>query len=153
VQPTFVRSLLVALFSAARDVRALRVFAEDEHAAVQAATFSALDALGELTPEERRSGAHADDPWIRAVFTEPPDISADAADPNERARAAERLGEARSDEATRTLLRLARDRDFGVRSAAIEALGVLRDETARLLETGALDTDERIAAYTFLGGG
>jgi diketogulonate reductase-like aldo/keto reductase/HEAT repeat protein len=154
-----VRALLVDLHSSARDTDALRELARDPHGRVRAAALAALSALGALTASERSELATDPDPWIRGAVLDSMEGDAqrawaasafDEPDAPLRACAVSVLAATGTDESTRTLLRLARDTDFGVRSAAVEALASRHEPARHLLEAGALGLDERIAAYTLL---
>jgi HEAT repeat protein len=92
---------------------------------------------------------HLEDESVRAVWAASVDRASEP-EPALRARAADILGGATTDDATRALLRLARDPDLGVRSAATSALDAHRGAVARLLGSRALGVDERIAAHTLL---
>ncbi|WP_394845054.1 aldo/keto reductase [Pendulispora brunnea] len=151
-QSTFVRSVLVELHAGARNIDIVRAFSNDQHGAIRAAAVSARVALGDLTSAERRTLELDPDPWMRrVVFTS----ESAAADPDAelRAQAARGLVAETTDRATVTLLRLARDVDHGVRSIATEALAERTESVRRLLDAGALQSSERIAAYTLLSLG
>jgi aryl-alcohol dehydrogenase-like predicted oxidoreductase len=158
-QPTFVRSSLLDVHCAARNVAGIRLFVDDEHTGIRTAALSALAHMGELSPGERLGLAGDPDPWVRRAVLNGIDAeerlswAASAAnDPDAalRAQAASALASVVTDPSTVKLLRLARDHDPGVRSIAIAALERQLDAVRRVLDSGRLEPDERIAAYSLL---
>jgi aryl-alcohol dehydrogenase-like predicted oxidoreductase len=173
-QPSTVRLLLVDALSRSHAVDGLWAFLGDAHGGVRAAAASALVALNAVTPAKRSELGDDPDPWVRravleleaddvnqstegapfgrscAAQTSWIELAARKGEPLSRARAATALGLESGDGMTEALLRLARDGDLGVRSAAMEALALHRERAATLLATGALPVAERIAAHTLL---
>jgi aryl-alcohol dehydrogenase-like predicted oxidoreductase/HEAT repeat protein len=109
---------------------------------------NAGDAVHDASVEVRRSAVELlDDVEARRQWAESATGEREP-DASLRARAASTLADARTMGATRALLRFARDHDLGVRSAATHALETHHERVRRLLDAGALDAFERIAAYT-----
>lgn len=110
----------------------------------------AWSALRDPCPEVRLAAVQAlPTPALRLAWAR--DVSAESEPkPGLRSQAAVALREADSDDATRALLRFARDRDLGVRSVAVDALAMRSESVRRLLSAGALELGERLAAYTLL---
>lgn len=185
-QPTFVRAVLVDVFVDVGDTEGLRRFAEDEHGGIRARAIEALARRNAISETERRAIEADEDPRIRragltvaraaaalgdaspivresAVTLLSPDErsmwstrSVDDPSPVVRMRGVGALAEVRGVASTVALLRLSRDADPGVRSAAVHVLEDRTEHVAELLRGGALEVEgrggasARIAALTLL---
>lgn len=178
-QPTRVRGLIADAATTLGDLAVLERLAQDPHGAVRAAALRGIVHLEGPRPElesqddpwvrealvtrataavaacdpalnVRRAGvrllsAPQDSAWADRVTAER------EPDPWLRAHAATLLAAQGSEPATRCLLRLARDIDLGVRSAAQASLESHAARAHILLTRGVLPPAERIAAHTLLG--